>query len=145
MPKQRILRGGGAGRWKGKGDVYVMKARQRFKIGHSVDIKRRVKEIRREPGRRRTKLLDHFPARERSGAESKAQRAVRRLGMMKDPVAGNATDWFINPFNVSDRQVLRTVKKAVKKHNNEPYKTKRAYNSEKAKRQLFSHAFPYLY
>lgn len=105
----------GSGCAKGPGYVYVMKNEDQYKIGYSRDPDKRLEQIQHEPGRRNTKLLKSYPANEMNRAETAAQEAVKKIGMVK--VTQNATDWFNNPGGVTDNQVMEAVRKAVEEHN----------------------------
>ena len=105
---------------QGYGYVYVMHV-PAFKIGYTTDLTRRFGDVQREGGNQNVQLLDCVLANEENGAERAAQRAViERLGLVRDPDRGNATDWLVpghNNFNVTPLQVFTVVKQAVQEHN----------------------------
>jgi hypothetical protein len=129
--------GGGAGRWKGPGVVYVMtytytykctynddtddiscQTMNCYKIGcTSRDPETRLKEVERKERKHRgnnsvrIKLLGFVHVDEMRDAETKAQKYARtKLDLEKDSSRGNATDWFTG--DATGEQVLDAVGEA---------------------------------
>jgi len=123
MSGPQLMSGGSAGSATGEGFVYVMKNGQQFKFGCSKDPDERLKQIRSQEGHEDTTLVEKFSADQMRDAETAAQQAVKdKLGMTK--VARTATDWFNNPNNATEKEIIEVVKRAVSSHNrkNKPKK-----------------------
>jgi hypothetical protein len=119
MGRKRNQIGGAAGRWNGRGHVYVMKNRKRgMKIGCSKNPKRRLQQVKRTERNKKIKLIFSYEVPQKMrDAETAAQRAVKsKLGLTKSTSRGGATDWF-RPSRVSEKKVRATVRNAVRKHN----------------------------
>ena len=110
-------RGGAAGRWSGQGYVYVMHyfdgLTRHYKIGcTSRDPNIRLEEIKRQERNYFITLIGSVPANEMNSAETAAQKAVERIGLVKDPSRGGATDWFVSQ-SFTPEQVFGVVMQAV--------------------------------
>ena len=114
--------GAAAGRWSGQGYVYVMHyfgtgLMHHYKIGcTSRDPEVRLAEIKRNEGNYFITLIGSVPANEMNSAETAAQKAVERIGLVKDPSRGGATDWFVSQ-SFTPEQVFGVVMQAVNEHN----------------------------
>ena len=119
MGRKKNQTGGSAGRWNGKGKVYIMtNGRKEVKIGCSKNPKRRLQQVKRTEGNKKIKLMSsHKVPRKMRDAETAAQRAAKgKLGLKKPSSRGGATDWH-NLSRVSQRKVRDTIREAVRKHN----------------------------
>ena len=112
--------GGAAGRWNGPGRVYEMMYSENennyYKIGCAKDPNTRLQEIQKHEGNYNISLINSVKANQMNGAETAAQNAaVSRLGLVKDPSRGGATDWFMGA--ATPEQVLGAIRPAVYTHN----------------------------
>ena len=112
-------RGGAAGRWSGQGYVYVMHYFDTYGLTHhykigctSRDPNIRLEEIKRQERNYFITLIGSVPANEMNSAETAAQKAVERIGLVKDPSRGGATDWFVSQ-SFTPEQVFGVVMQAV--------------------------------
>ena len=123
MPRStKNQKGGAAGRWNGKGYVYVMKqkknGRKTYKIGCSRKPKIRLQQIKRTEENDEIKILMTVQAKRMRDAETAAQKAVKKIGLEEDPSRGDATDWFvISSSSPSSEEIITAVRKAVLKYN----------------------------
>ena len=112
-----FARGGGAGWAFGPGRVYVMEdtASNSYKIGcTSREPETRLQEIRRGENNQNINLVSSVKANEMNSAETAAQRAVQRMGLVKDPSRGGATDWHnAEKGSTKPEEVSNAVKHAV--------------------------------
>jgi predicted GIY-YIG superfamily endonuclease len=119
MGRKKKQTGGSAGRWNGKGNVYIMKnGRKEVKIGCSKKPKQRLKQVRKTERNKNIKLMSSYKVpKKMRDAETAAQRDVKsKLGLKKSTSRGGATDWF-RPSRVPESKVRDTICEAVRKHN----------------------------
>ena len=118
MPRSTNQRPGTAGRYNGKGEVYVMCMDAIYhKIGCSRKPYKRLKQIREKEKDNDIKLIYQIRATKMRDAEASAQKAAKRLRFRKDRSRGHATDWFEAPANYSKKKLKRAIREAVKRHN----------------------------
>ena len=117
-----LMQGGAVGPWFGSGCVYVMHycdiyGTDLYKIGCTGrDPEVRLAEIKRNEGNYFITLVGSIQANEIYSAETAAQKAVKEIGMVKDPSRGGATDWFVSR-SFTPEQVFGVVVQAVMEHN----------------------------
>ena len=122
MAYSASLRGAGVGRWFGEGRVYVMvykRSNSYYKIGcTSRAPEERLEEIRDNEENQNIVLVGSVKALEMNSAETAGQRAVQRIGLVKDPSRGGATDWFIDQKRSrKPEEVFQVVRGAVYRAN----------------------------